>query len=411
MEIMKKDQKPEITPENVQELISAAQIMIPETGLYEKLKSAETEGKRLRVKMGFDPTSPDLHLGHAVAMRQLRKFQDLGHKPVVIIGDFTGLIGDPSERNQSRPLASKEQLDKNAETYISQLSKILNIDDVEIHKNSEWLSTMSLTEVIHLLAQGTLGQIISRDDFRKRLDSGSPIALHEIIYPFLQGTDSLAIDADIELGGVDQLYAFQAARTLQTNRGDEPEIAIMMPLLRGTDGTKKMSKSIGNYIGLNDEPRDMFGKVMSIPDNLIEEYLTLASGFSSEETKQMIDDIKNGRNPMEVKILLANNITETYHSAEAADDAFKYFEKQFRNKQEEAIEFAPAVVDPNIRSVVDLLIGLGVADSKNKSRRLIEGGGVTINGQKIIPGQENLDNPIGLKVKVGPRRFFETKEK
>ena len=270
---------------------------------------------------------------------------------------------------------------------------------------------MNLEELIQLLAQGTLSQVISRDDFKKRLDSGSPIALHEIIYPYIQGADSVAVSADIEIGGVDQLYGFQAARMLQGKRGDDSEAAVLMPLLRGLDGVKKMSKSLGNYVGLDDEPRDMFGKLMSIPDTLIEEYLRLASGFNGEEIESILNDIKLGANPMGVKLSLARNITETYHDEEKANDAQEYFAKQFQNRTAEELEYQLATIPETVRSVVDLIVAIDPSTSKSQARRLIEQGGITIDGNRISDIEASIDSPDGLKVKLGKRRFFQTTTK
>lgn len=397
-----------ITPEFVHTLVENAHIVISEDEIFNKLKSAEETGRQLRIKMGFDPTSPDLHLGHAVAMHQLRRFQDLGHLPVIIIGDYTGRIGDPSGRNKSRPLATPEELEKNAETYIEQLGRVLDIERIEVHRNSEWLEGMNLADVIGLISQGTLSQIISRDDFRKRLDEGSPIALHEIIYPYLQGKDSLAVNADIEVGGVDQLYAFQAGRSLQGNRGDDPQSLVMMPLLRGLDGHKKMSKSLHNYIGLTDQPNDMFGKVMSIPDALLEEYLKLASTFTAEEISQMVDGMRSGLNPMDVKARLAHNITTLYHSEAEAESAAQHFSRQFREKDDSNREYRIVKVAQGISSLVDVLIVAGVVDSKSKARRMISDGAVRVNGEKISPdASENMSDLSGMRIRAGRRNFIQ----
>ncbi len=403
------DQEP-ITPEAVTRLLENAQIVLPEEGVYNKLKSAEEEGRQLRIKMGFDPTSPDLHLGHAVSMHQLRRFQEMGHLPVIIIGDFTGRIGDPSGRNQSRPLATPEELTRNAETYIDQLGKVLDISRIEVRRNSEWLEGMNLTDVIHLLAQGTLSQVITRDDFRKRLDAGSPIALHEIVYPFLQGMDSVAVDADIEVGGVDQLYAFQAGRTLQSNKGTDPQALVMMPLLRGLDGTKKMSKSLGNYVGLADKPSDMFGKVMSIPDLLLEEYLRLASTFTDDDIQQMMLGIQQGGNPMETKLRLAHNISTIYHGEDAAEDAKSHFDRHFRTRREEDRDYRVVPIAVGTTSLTDILVTAGVVDSRNRARRLINEGGVRVNGIKAtLETSDNLNPVDGLRIKAGKRNFIQTK--
>ncbi len=399
-----------ITREAVDQMLETAQIVLPEDGVFNKLASAEEEGRALRVKMGFDPTSPDLHLGHAVSMHMLRRFQDMGHTPVIIIGDFTGRIGDPTGRNQARPLVSPDEIARNSETYIDQLGKVLDISKIEVRRNSEWLEGMTLTDVIHLLSQGTLSQVITRDDFRQRLDAGSPIALHEIVYPLLQGMDSVAIDADIEIGGVDQLYAFQAARSLQGNKGVDPEALVMMPLLRGLDGTKKMSKSLGNYVGLADQPSDMFGKVMSTPDSVLEEYLRLTSTFEHDEVQAMLDSIKAGENPMNVKLKLARNITTTYHDEAAADEAESHFNRQFRSRSEADREYRIVDIARGVTSLVDILMEAGVAASRNQARRLIGEGGVRINGQKTtLDEADNLTDVDGLRIRAGKRQFFQTR--
>ncbi len=409
-EMQPKPLRPEITPESVTELTSNAQILIPEKGVYEKLKSAEQSGQQLRIKMGFDPTSPDLHLGHAVSMMQLKRFQDLGHLPIIIIGDFTGRIGDPSGRNKSRPTVSIETLNRNAETYIAQLGKILDTSNIEVHRNTKWLEDMTVSDLLGVLAKGTLSQTITRDDFRKRLDSNSRIGLHEIIYPYLQGLDSVAVNADIEVGGVDQLYAFQAARTLQQDTEIGPEALVLMPLLRGLDGDKKMSKSLGNYIGLNDTPKDMFGKLMSIPDTLIEEYLRLASSFDTSKIKGMVEQITQRTiNPMEIKIKLAHNITSIYNGEEAADKAQSYFEKQFRGSRDTQ-EYVDTKVE-RAATTVDLLLALGAAATRSEARRLLVQGGVSIDGEKVIDTNHQLNTYDGRSVKVGKRRFYHVIEK
>lgn len=387
-------------------ILDSAQILIPENGIIEKIRGAELESRPLRIKMGFDPTSPDLHLGHAVSMQQLRRFQELGHLPIIIIGDFTGRIGDPTGRNKSRPIVSGEELARNAETYIDQLSKVIDVSKIEIHYNSEWLEKLTLTDLIHVLAQGTLSQTISRDDFRKRLEENSPIALHEIVYPYLQGLDSLAVNADIEVGGVDQLYAFQAARQLQGNKGIDPEALILMPLLRGLDGHKKMSKSLGNYVGMSDAPEDMFGKIMSIPDDLIEEYLRLASSFSSEQIKGLVHALREEGQAMDTKLKLAFDITRTYHDEDAANGALEYFNKQYRSRRLEDQSYEDMFVEEG-ETLINVLIKAGVADSHSKIRRLFQQGGVRVNGEKISFEQSaSIGSLSGLKVRVGKKYFI-----
>lgn len=405
MERMKQHTEVHLKPEHesfIEEIAAKAQILLPEDGLRQKFEIAEKENRRLRVKMGFDPTSPDLHLGHAVSMMQLKRFQELGHLPVIIIGDFTGRIGDPSGRNESRPLVTEDEIKKNAETYIGQLSKVLDIDDIEVHRNSDWLSKMSLSDVIHLLSQSTLSSVISREDFRKRLDAESPIGLHEIIYPLLQGTDSVAVEADIELGGVDQLYAFQAGRLLQGNRSIDPQSLILMPLLRGLDGTKKMSKTLGNYVALNDSPEDMFGKIMSLPDPLVEEYFNLATPLPKGQINELLEE--QSAYPMEVKIKLAKTITAIYNGEDKATIAKNFFDKQFRMKDQ--AEYKRVTLDESINSIVDVIVELGIAQSKSGARRLIASGGVRVDNQKI--DDLNMSRPIGdFKLKAGKRNFFE----
>lgn len=391
----------------VKEITTNAQILIPENGVEQKLRIAEDEGRPLRVKMGFDPTSPDLHLGHAVSMMQLKRFQRLGHLPVVIIGDFTGRIGDPSGKNKSRPTVEPEVLEENAKTYFDQLGKVLDVSTIEVHHNSEWLDKMTVSELIKVLAQGSLAQIISRDDFRKRLDSQSPIGLHEIVYPYLQGTDSVEIKADIEVGGVDQLYAFQAARTLQQGAKEAPEALVLMPLLRGLDGTNKMSKSLGNYIGLTDEPNDMFGKVMSIPDTLIEEYLRLASSFSVTEIEEKLASMSSGGvNPMDIKIELATNITELYHDVTVAKEAKDYFNRQFRGSSEANRDYETVNVSGINKDTAGLILEIGAAKSKSEARRLIKQGGVRVNGERVIDEDHVMEEINNTKVQVGKRRFY-----
>ncbi|PID33298.1 tyrosine--tRNA ligase [Candidatus Saccharibacteria bacterium] len=389
---------------DVCEMTFASQQLIPEDGVLKSLDIAKREKRRLRIKMGFDPTSADLHLGHAVPMMQLKRFQEAGHLPVVIIGDFTGRIGDPSGRNKSRPVVSPEALIRNASTYVDQLGKILDVSDIEIHYNSEWLGGMNLSRLIDILSRGSLSQIISRDDFRKRISSGSTIGLHEIIYPYLQGLDSVEVDADIEVGGIDQLYACQAARTLQKSYGRRPEALVLTPLLTGTDGSHKMSKSLGNYIGLNDLPSDMFGKVMSIPDSLIEEYIRLASSFDPQRASEYIRMLSEvSSNPMEVKLDLAYNIVETYHGSALADQALEFFNNQFRKGGKKS--YITVEVDKP-SSLPDLLVKIGAAKSRSDARRLIVQGAVKINSSKVSDIGYTIDSYDNVEVSVGKLRFY-----
>lgn len=389
----------------VAELSRYAEIELPADGVAQKLAVSERENRPLRVKMGFDPTSPDLHLGHAVSMRLLRAFQDAGHTIVIVVGNFTGRIGDPSGRNKARPLVDAEELDRNAATYIAQLGRVLDESKLEVTRNADWLEPLELAQLIDLLSHATLGQVISRDDFRSRNAAGRPVALHEIIYPYLQGYDSIAVRADVEVGGTDQLYAFQAARHLQPIFGQPAECAVMTPLLRGLDGVQKMSKSLGNHVGLTDVPEDMFGKIMSIPDDLMEEFLRLASSFTLPEIDEFLVSIAAGGNPMEVKLALARNITALFHDEAAAAAAQDHFDRTIRGNGE--ADYAPTGLETVPSTVSSLLIQVGAANSRSEARRLIEQGGVALNDERVAEDQ-TLDPAIleGLRLRVGKRRRY-----
>ncbi len=385
----------------------AAQI-VPESALLEKLK----RGKPLNIKLGVDPTSPDLHLGHAVPLRKMRQFQDLGHKVTLIIGNGTALIGDPSGKNTTRPQLSQEQVQQNAETYVNQAMKILDPEKTNIVYNADWILSLDLKGLLELCSKFTVARILERDDFTKRYKSQTPIALHEFLYPVMQAFDSVKIEADVEMGGTDQLFNLLAGRDLMEKMDMEPQIAMTMPLLEGTDGVRKMSKSYGNYVGLTDEADDMFGKVMSIPDELMVKYYRLASTLSVDE----IDKIEEGLasdslHPNKVKRALARNIVAAYHGEAAATEAEEAFDRVF--KQHEMPEDIPefkADLTPNDEGKVylaKLLAEAGMCSSVGDARRMIDGGGVKVDGEAVPAKSYNVDPAklSGAVVQVGKRRF------
>lgn len=393
-------------------LESDAEIVLPEGSILEKIALAKKEGRPLIVKLGFDPTAPDLHLGHTVVLKKLKEFQDAGHKVVLIIGDFTAGIGDPTGKNKTRPPLSKDKIDENSKTYINQLSKVLDVEKVDVRYNSEWLRKMNLSDVIKLLASYNLGRMLTRDDFRKRYESEVPIAMHELVYPLLQGYDSLAVRADIEIGGTDQLFNLQVGRFLQEVNGLSAQAIICMPLLRGTDGVDKMSKSLGNYIGITEDPKQMFGKVMSVPDQLLEEYINLVSNFDPEMKTQLVGDLRRGENPINVKKRVAFNVVEQFHSTSAAQDASDFFYSQFQDKNRDNVKYvekklSDLKIDPKKIDLTTLLFSLNIRSSKTTCRALIEQGGVWINDKKIQDPKyaiKNTENSFLLK--CGKMNFY-----
>ena len=398
-----------LSPEEQLHIISsgAAQI-VPESALLEKLK----RGKPLNIKLGVDPTAPDIHLGHAVPLRKLRQFQDLGHEVTLIIGDGTALIGDPSGRNSTRPQLTREQVQANAQTYVDQAFKILDPRKTTLRYNSEWILALGMEELLKITAHFTVARILERDDFHNRYTSNQSISLHEFLYPVMQAYDSVVIKADVELGGTDQLFNLLAGRELMEKMGMEPQVCLTLPLLEGTDGVKKMSKSYGNYVGLTDESSDMFGKIMSIPDELMVKYYRLASTASVDE----IDRIEAGLaadelHPNKVKRSLARNIVAAYYDEAAAQAAEEQFDLVFKNHDipDDIPEFA-ADLTPNDEGKVylaKLLHDTGMAQSAGEARRLIDGGGVKVNGEAVAPKAYNVDPALleGATIQVGKRKF------
>lgn len=366
--------------------------VVSKADLAKKLES----GKTLKVKLGCDPTSADLHLGHSVALSLLRRFQDLGHKAVLVIGDFTAAVGDPSGRDSTRPVLPREKILENAKTYTEQAFKVLDPSKTEIRFNSEWLDPfVTGKDLLQTLQKVTVAQVLERDDFKKRMASGNPISLLEVLYSLFQGQDSVALHADVELGGTDQIFNLLVGRQLQKNNGQEPQVAITVPLLVGLDGVKKMSKSYGNYVGLNDEPNDMFGKLMSIPDELMPMYYELLTSENMDEIKAM--------HPMAAKKKLAGIMVTRFHGEDAAKAALENFEKVFSKKElpTDMPEFKAE--DGTLLSAI--IFAAGAAQSKNKARGLIEQGAVRLKGEKV-PQDGPLHFEAGDVLQVGKRHFF-----
>jgi tyrosyl-tRNA synthetase len=388
--------------------------ILPPNGLEEKLKKSQLLHQPLVIKLGFDPTAPDLHLGHAVVLKKLAQFQEAGHKIVIIIGDFTARIGDPTGRNKTRPPLSEVDINANAQTYIQQLSKILDINRLEIRKNSEWLGQMHLTEALRLLSQTTVAQLLTREDFSNRYQNSVPIGLHELVYPLLQGYDSVAIQSDVELGGTDQLFNCSMGRLLQEQQSLLGQIVLTMPLLVGLDGKDKMSKSKNNYIGLTDHPHEMYGKAMSIPDTLLENYLNLVTSFDVPTIEEYLQQLRHQTiHPMELKKKIAYNTVAQYHSLQAADAAQDYFYQQFQQKNEDQKHYV--VIDLNIndadgriKTVLDVCFEVQPHLSRSQLRRLIEEGAVSINGQKVTQAIAPFEIQDAL-LKIGKRGFFSLK--
>ncbi len=382
--------------------------IIPEDELVKKLEKSLKEGKPLNIKLGCDPSRPDLHIGHSVVLRKLSQFQSLGHQAILIIGDFTGMIGDPSGRNVTRPALSLEETRINGQSYLEQASKILDKEKTKIVYNSEWLGKMSFEDVIKLSSKYTVARMIERDDFTKRFKAGEPISVHEFLYPLAQAMDSVAIKSDVELGGTDQKFNLLVGRDIQREFGIEPQIILTMPLIVGTDGVEKMSKSYNNYIGISETPKDMYGKTLSIPDNLIYNYYELATDISNEKLKEIRNQLNNPSvNPRDLKRKLARTIVSMYHDEQSAKEAEEEFDKVFIKKEIPddipVYKFSDGTTEIGI---LDLITRVNFASSKGEARRLVMQGGVTVNGEKTedITAVVKLKNELILK--VGKRKFI-----
>ena len=385
--------------------------IIREEDLRAKLEKSLQTGKPLRVKLGADPTAPDIHLGHTVVIRKLKAFQELGHTVIFLIGDFTGMIGDPTGKSATRPPLSHEEILQNAETYKTQIFKLLDPDQTEIRFNSEWMEKFSATDFVKLTLRITVKQILERDDFEKRMQTEKPIALHELLYPLVQGYDSVALEADVELGGTDQKFNLLVGRNLQREYVQEPQVLITMPLLEGLDGVQKMSKSLGNYIGIDEEPNQMFGKIMSISDELMWKYYELLTDVGVDEINALRFRCESGAtNPRDAKVELAKYIITDFHSAEGANAAEQNFVNQFsKGNLPDDIEEISLV--SQIYKLTDLLADTNLASSKGEARRLIAQGGVKIDGEKVSDAQAEIDlkTQESFTIQVGKRKFLKVK--
>lgn len=378
-----------------------AEELLIESELMDRLKS----GRPLRIKAGFDPTAPDLHLGHTVLINKLRHFQDLGHHIMFLIGDFTGLIGDPTGKNATRPPLSREQILENAKTYKEQVFKILDPEKTEVCFNSAWFDDLGAAGMIKLAAQHTVARMLERDDFSKRYAGGLPIAIHEFLYPLCQGYDSVAMRADVELGGTDQKFNLLVGRELQKHYGQAPQCVLTMPLLEGLDGVNKMSKSLGNYIGIDEAPREIFGKVMSISDNLMWRYFDLLSFRDATEIARLKESVAAGRNPRDVKVMLGQELVARFHTQGAAEEALAEFEARFRQGvlPEDMPELTLRVEGP--LSFVQVLKQAGLTGSTSEALRMIEQGAVRANGERVSDKSATIAVGETIVLQVGKRRF------
>lgn len=381
--------------------------IIREEDLRAKLEKSAKTGKPLRVKLGADPTAPDIHLGHTVVIRKLRAFQELGHTVIFLIGDFTGLIGDPSGKSATRPQLTREEINANAETYKQQIFKLLDPEKTEIRFNSEWMDKLGSDGFIRLASHVTVKQILERDDFAKRLTEEKPVALHELLYPLTQAYDSVALEADVELGGTDQKFNLLMGRNLQREYKQEAQVAVIMPLLEGTDGVQKMSKSLGNYIGINEPPAEIFGKVMSISDELMWRYYELLTDLPSDQIAALRHAAEKGeRNPRDIKADLSKMIVADFHSPSEAEQAREHFDQVFKFKEP---QFDPWAVQYGRYKLTDLLLATNLVVSKKEARRLIEQGGVSINKERCTrPDYEvDLSDNQRILLQIGKRLFLE----
>ena len=401
------------TSEKLEILKRGVEEIIPEKGLEKKLN----KNKPLIIKAGFDPTAPDLHLGHTVLINKLKQFQDLGHQVVFLIGDFTGMIGDPSGVSETRPILTVEQLKKNSETYQEQIFKILDKKKTKIEFNSSWFKKMTSAELINLSSKMTVARMLERDDFSKRYKGNKPISIHEFIYPLVQGYDSFELKSDVELGGTDQKFNLLVGRDIQKSFGMEEQIIMTLPILEGTDGVKKMSKSLNNYIGLKESPNDMFGKIMSISDNLMWRYFDLLSFKSSVEIKELKKKTEQGLNPMEAKKMLSAEIVTRFHGEEKALLAEKEFTNRFSKGNDPAeIKLIKLSMKASSISIVDLLSNDELGDqklckSKSEARRMIAQGAVKIDGNKISDDTISVQNPSENTYQVGKLKHLKIKLK
>ncbi|NEU29965.1 tyrosine--tRNA ligase [bacterium LRH843] len=384
--------------------------IIPEADFRKKIEKSVVTGKPLKIKLGMDPSAPDVHLGHTVVLHKLRQFQELGHEIQMLIGDFTGRIGDPTGKSETRKQLTDEEVANNAKTYVEQYGKILDMEKATIYYNSEWLKPLTFEDVINLAGNMTVARMLERDDFENRYKSGQPISIHEFFYPLMQGYDSVALESDIEVGGTDQKFNLLMGRQLQEAYGKEKQVALTLPLIEGLDGERKMSKSLGNYIGIDEEPNEMFGKSMSIPDELMIKYYQLATDIPMEKIAELEAGLAEGRiHPRDAKMDLGAKFVEMYHGKEAAEEAREYFKTVFQKRA------LPTDIPETTWGgdkpvwIVDLLVELKMLSSKGEARRMIQNGGVKINEEKVEDVQLQLEMDEDFIIQVGKRKFMKVK--
>lgn len=382
--------------------------LLPEDELVQKLEKSIKTNKQLVIKLGCDPSKPDLHIGHAVVLRKMRQFQDLGHKAVLIIGDFTAMIGDPSGKNKTRPPLTIEETRINGQTYLEQATHILSANSLDVRYNSEWLGTMTFQDVIKLASKYTVAQLLERDDFTKRFSAGIPISMHELLYPLAQAIDSVFIDSDVELGGTDQKFNLLVGREIQKAYDKEPQCILTMPILEGTDGVEKMSKSLNNYIGITESPREMFGKVMSIPDELITRYLQYGAFAPLDEVLAMKAGLADGTvHPRNAKVKAAMSVVALYHDDAAAQGAFEEFERIFVKKDlPDEIDEVTLEMGAAEQMVIDVLVASNLSPSKKEARRMLDQGAVYLEGEKVADPYAKADFSEKKLIKYGKRSFL-----
>lgn len=394
--------------EQIKIIKKGAAEIISEEDLKNKLEKSIKENKPLRIKLGLDPSAPDIHLGHTVVLRKMKAFQDLGHQVVIIIGDATGMIGDPTGKNAARKQLTHEQVLENAKTYQEQIFKVLDKEKTEVRFNSDWLAKMNFMEVASLASNYTVARMLERDDFKKRFTTNQPISIHEFFYPLMQGYDSVAIECDVEMGGTDQKFNILMGRTLQKEYGQEAQVALMMPIIEGTDGVKKMSKSLGNYIGISEEPNNMYGKTMSIPDELIIRYFELVTDEHPDNIEQMKKDMEEDKvNPRDLKMRLAKEVVRLYHGEEKAQGAEDYFKSVFQKRNMptdiEEMEIRLEDAEDGLFFIPRLVANLKLSPSTSEARRLLKQGGIKINADKITDEKVKIENEDIIQ--VGKRKF------
>lgn len=384
--------------------------IVPEQELIYKLEKSVSTGIPLKIKLGLDPTAPDLHVGHTVVLHKMRQFQELGHTIQLLIGDFTGRIGDPTGKSETRKQLTEEDVKRNAKTYVDQFAKVLDVSKLEVFYNSTWLAPMNFADVVRLAAQVTVARMLERDDFTKRYSSGQPISIHEFFYPLMQGYDSVALECDVELGGTDQKFNLLMGRQLQKEYGKDQQIAIMMPILEGLDGVQKMSKSLGNYIGIGEEPNEIYGKTMSVPDELMPKYYELVTNISNDELASLRKGLEDGSiHPRDAKMNLAKTFVTMFHGESAAEEAEDHFKRVFQQRALPTdlpeVKVSAADLENGQIGIVKLLVNLGLTGSSSEARRMIQQGGVKINEQKIEDVHALVIPEDGMIVQVGKRKF------